>query len=154
MRAWDCSTRRPAGGAPGGAGESSSRGSAAAAPPAQVTTRSALGSPPSPPPTHTHTLAAPQLLMDLAEAANLRGKVGAMFDGEHINSTEDRAVLHVATRARRDQVRHGSEGGWGGNSEAARGEESGGGPLAQLSRAPQRRAAAGRAHGRQVRVRV
>jgi glucose-6-phosphate isomerase len=28
-----------------------------------------------------------------------------MFAGEHINSTEDRAVLHVATRARRDQVR-------------------------------------------------
>jgi len=43
--------------------------------------------------------------MDLAEAANLRGKIEAMFGGEHINSTEDRAVLHVATRARRDQVR-------------------------------------------------
>jgi hypothetical protein len=42
--------------------------------------------------------------MDLAEAANLKGKVQAMFGGEHINSTEDRAVLHVATRARRDQV--------------------------------------------------
>ena len=27
-----------------------------------------------------------------------------MFSGEHINSTEDRAVLHVATRSRRDQV--------------------------------------------------
>ena len=26
-----------------------------------------------------------------------------MFDGEHINSTEDRAVLHVATRAPRDR---------------------------------------------------
>jgi glucose-6-phosphate isomerase len=26
-----------------------------------------------------------------------------MFNGEHINVTEDRAVLHVATRARKDQ---------------------------------------------------
>ena len=26
-----------------------------------------------------------------------------MFAGEHINATEDRAVLHVATRARREQ---------------------------------------------------
>jgi glucose-6-phosphate isomerase len=43
--------------------------------------------------------------MDLANAADMRGKIDAMFNGEHINSTEDRAVLHVATRARRDQVR-------------------------------------------------
>ena len=43
--------------------------------------------------------------MDLAEESNLKGKIQAMFGGEHINSTEDRAVLHVATRARRDQVR-------------------------------------------------
>eukprot|EP00878_Enallax_costatus_P009333 GHUV01009755.1.p1 GENE.GHUV01009755.1~~GHUV01009755.1.p1 ORF type:complete len:584 (+),score=199.40 GHUV01009755.1:590-2341(+) len=43
-------------------------------------------------------------LMDLAHAANLKGKIEAMYSGEHINSTEDRAVLHVATRARRDQV--------------------------------------------------
>ncbi|KIZ05601.1 glucose-6-phosphate isomerase, partial [Monoraphidium neglectum] len=42
--------------------------------------------------------------MDLAEAANLRDKIKAMYSGDHINSTEDRAVLHVATRARRDQV--------------------------------------------------
>jgi glucose-6-phosphate isomerase len=42
--------------------------------------------------------------MDLAKAADLRGKIDAMFSGDHINSTEDRAVLHVATRARRDQV--------------------------------------------------
>ncbi len=45
-----------------------------------------------------------QLLLKLAEAAKLRGKIDAMFAGEHINSTEDRAVLHIATRARRDQV--------------------------------------------------
>lgn len=40
-------------------------------------------------------------LMELAQAANLKGKIEAMYGGEHINSTEDRAVLHVATRARR-----------------------------------------------------
>ena len=45
-----------------------------------------------------------QLLTNLAEAADLKGKIDAMFSGEHINSTEDRAVLHVATRSRRDQV--------------------------------------------------
>lgn len=33
----------------------------------------------------------------------LRPQIDAMFRGEHINNTEDRAVLHVATRARRDQ---------------------------------------------------
>lgn len=47
-----------------------------------------------------------QLLYNLADSADLRGKINAMFSGEHINSTEDRAVLHTATRARRDQVRH------------------------------------------------
>lgn len=45
-----------------------------------------------------------ELLLDLAKEAKLEEKIHAMFDGEHINSTEDRAVLHVATRARRDQV--------------------------------------------------
>jgi glucose-6-phosphate isomerase len=42
--------------------------------------------------------------MDLARAANLKEKIDAMYAGDHINSTEDRAVLHVATRARREQV--------------------------------------------------
>ena len=42
-------------------------------------------------------------LVALAEAADLRGKIDAMFGGEEINSTEGRPVLHVATRARRDQ---------------------------------------------------
>ncbi len=46
-----------------------------------------------------------QLLYNLADESNLRGKINAMFSGEHINSTEDRAVLHVATRAHRNQVR-------------------------------------------------
>ena len=34
-------------------------------------------------------------LYKLADAADLKGKINAMFSGEHINSTEDRAVLHV-----------------------------------------------------------
>lgn len=41
-------------------------------------------------------------LLSLAEAANLKHKVEAMFGGEHINSTENRSVLHVALRAPRD----------------------------------------------------
>mmetsp|Transcript_4172 Transcript_4172/g.9691 ORF Transcript_4172/g.9691 Transcript_4172/m.9691 type:complete len:662 (+) Transcript_4172:57-2042(+) len=44
-----------------------------------------------------------ELLLKLAEKAQLREKIESMFAGEHINSTEDRAALHVATRARRDQ---------------------------------------------------
>jgi glucose-6-phosphate isomerase len=40
-----------------------------------------------------------RLLFDLAEHANLRDRIDAMFRGEHINVTEDRAVLHVALRA-------------------------------------------------------
>ncbi|GIL43028.1 hypothetical protein Vafri_837 [Volvox africanus] len=44
-----------------------------------------------------------ELLYELAEQSNLREKINAMFNGEHINSTEDRAVLHVATRAHRNQ---------------------------------------------------
>ncbi|PNW85188.1 hypothetical protein CHLRE_03g175400v5 [Chlamydomonas reinhardtii] len=44
-----------------------------------------------------------ELLFELAEQSNLRGKINAMFNGEHINSTEDRAVLHIATRAHRNQ---------------------------------------------------
>eukprot|EP00854_Cymbomonas_tetramitiformis_P002537 gene2537-3287_t len=40
-----------------------------------------------------------EMLLDLAKKANLEEKIQAMFSGEHINSTEDRAVLHVATRA-------------------------------------------------------
>ena len=43
-------------------------------------------------------------LYDLARAAGVREKVNAMFNGEAINSTENRAVLHVATRAPKDKV--------------------------------------------------
>jgi glucose-6-phosphate isomerase len=38
------------------------------------------------------------LLLALAERAGLRDRITAMFGGEHINVSEDRAVLHVALR--------------------------------------------------------
>jgi glucose-6-phosphate isomerase len=41
------------------------------------------------------------LLVALAERAGLRRRIDAMFTGERINVTEDRAVLHVALRAPR-----------------------------------------------------
>ncbi|KAI0499786.1 hypothetical protein KFK09_017994 [Dendrobium nobile] len=43
-------------------------------------------------------------LFKLAEAAHLREKINRMYNGEHINSTEDRSVLHIALRAARDSV--------------------------------------------------
>jgi glucose-6-phosphate isomerase len=43
-----------------------------------------------------------KLLIQLAEESGLRQKVQAMFTGERINRTENRAVLHVALRAPRD----------------------------------------------------
>ena len=42
-----------------------------------------------------------RLLLQLAEACGLRGRIDAMFRGDKINLTEDRAVLHVALRAPR-----------------------------------------------------
>jgi glucose-6-phosphate isomerase len=39
-----------------------------------------------------------RLLAALAESAGLRQRTEAMFRGEHVNTTEDRAVLHVALR--------------------------------------------------------
>src|SRR5881409_997315 len=42
-----------------------------------------------------------RLLVRLAEASGLRERIDAMFRGEKINATEDRAVLHVALRASR-----------------------------------------------------
>jgi glucose-6-phosphate isomerase len=39
-----------------------------------------------------------RLLVALAERAGLRERTEAMFRGEHINTAEDRAVLHVALR--------------------------------------------------------
>ena len=41
------------------------------------------------------------LLVDLVEVTGLRRKAEAMFTGEKINRTEDRAVLHTALRAAR-----------------------------------------------------
>ena len=40
-----------------------------------------------------------QLLVALAERAGLRQRIDAMFEGQKINVTEQRAVLHVALRA-------------------------------------------------------
>src|SRR5262245_38992005 len=45
-----------------------------------------------------------RLLLDLARAGRPGERREAMFRGEKINGTEDRAVLHVALRAPRDEV--------------------------------------------------
>src|SRR5690242_21246751 len=42
-----------------------------------------------------------RLLLQLAQEVGLRGRIDAMFRGEKINLTENRAVLHVALRAPR-----------------------------------------------------
>ena len=44
-----------------------------------------------------------KLLFQLAEQAGLRQRIDAMFRGDKINITENRAVLHVALRAPRDE---------------------------------------------------
>ncbi len=43
-----------------------------------------------------------KLLLQLAEDCDLSGRIKAMFSGEKINVTEDRAVLHVALRTPKD----------------------------------------------------
>ncbi|KAK6115357.1 hypothetical protein DH2020_007626 [Rehmannia glutinosa] len=43
-------------------------------------------------------------LNNLAQAAHLKEKIDRMFEGERINSTENRSVLHVALRAPRNSV--------------------------------------------------
>ena len=43
------------------------------------------------------------LLLDLAREADVAGRMRAMFGGERINTTEGRAVLHVALRANADE---------------------------------------------------
>ena len=40
-----------------------------------------------------------KLLVQLAKESDLNGRIAAMFSGQKINTTEDRAVLHVALRA-------------------------------------------------------
>ena len=44
-----------------------------------------------------------ELLLQLAAESGLRGRIDAMFSGEKINITEQRAVLHVALRAPKDE---------------------------------------------------
>ena len=44
-----------------------------------------------------------KLLLQLAEQAGLRERIDAMFRGDKINITENRAVLHVALRAPKDE---------------------------------------------------
>ncbi len=44
-----------------------------------------------------------RLLVQLADESGLRERIDAMFGGEKINITEDRAVLHVALRAPRGE---------------------------------------------------
>ena len=43
-----------------------------------------------------------RLLLDLARESSLQARIDAMFRGERINITENRAVLHTALRAPRD----------------------------------------------------
>jgi glucose-6-phosphate isomerase len=45
-----------------------------------------------------------QLLLQLAEESGLASRIDAMFNGEKINVTEKRAVLHVALRAPKGEV--------------------------------------------------
>lgn len=50
------------------------------------------------------TLDTMKFLYDLANKQDLKGKIDAMVSGEKINFTEDRAVLHTALRAGRDEI--------------------------------------------------
>ena len=52
--------------------------------------------------THCVTLEALGLLLDLARDAGVEKRRDAMFAGEHINTSEDRAVSHTPLRHRRD----------------------------------------------------
>lgn len=45
-----------------------------------------------------------QLLLALAESSGLRERIDAMFRGDKINVTENRAVLHVALRVPKDET--------------------------------------------------
>ena len=47
---------------------------------------------------HRITSETVELLVELARTADVEGKRDAMFAGEHINTSEDRAVLHTALR--------------------------------------------------------
>ncbi len=45
-----------------------------------------------------------RLLLELVDQSGLRDRIDAMFRGDKINTTENRAVLHVALRAPRNEV--------------------------------------------------
>ena len=45
------------------------------------------------------------LLLDLAQQSQLPSAIDAMFRGEEINTTEQRAALHVALRAPRERTK-------------------------------------------------
>jgi glucose-6-phosphate isomerase len=45
-----------------------------------------------------------KLLLDLAKESGLRERIDAMFRGDKINITENRAVLHIALRAPKDET--------------------------------------------------
>ena len=47
-----------------------------------------------------------RLLLALADACDLRGRIESMWRGEKINATERRAALHVALRAPREESMH------------------------------------------------
>ncbi|MBK5224927.1 MAG: glucose-6-phosphate isomerase [Acidimicrobiia bacterium] len=53
---------------------------------------------------HRATPETVQLLIALAERAGVRERIAATFGGEKVNTTEDRAALHVALRAPADAV--------------------------------------------------
>ncbi len=40
-----------------------------------------------------------QLLLALADRADVGGAIGSLFSGDHVNTTEDRAAMHMALRA-------------------------------------------------------
>src|ERR1035437_7922831 len=52
---------------------------------------------------HRITSETVKLLLQLAEESCLRARIDAMFNGEKINVTENRAVLHVALRTPKGQ---------------------------------------------------
>lgn len=50
------------------------------------------------------TLETRKLLLELAEAVNLKQRIKDMITGKRINTTENRAVLHTALRAKKSEV--------------------------------------------------
>src|SRR5688572_23926569 len=49
------------------------------------------------------------LLLKLAEQVDMKQQIADMFDGEIINNTEQRAVLHVALRSPKQETAHEKE---------------------------------------------